>query len=254
MAYFADRSWFSFEFASMTLPFILLCEPPLLIVRFDAPQQTLGWCMTHPGFSEARQFVWLEVRNKDLSPGVDPIALLRQNLRERDLADAAAFMTSRDIRRHHVAQSTVGAATATCVATVGLSNGECVGLRRARAADAFGTINTFAHVSKPLSAGAFVEAVSIVAEARTAAVIATSALRSGPPITGTGTDCIVVAAPSAGSPDFFAGLHTELGEALGAAVFAAVHEGASVWSAEVAGGMPVVPQPGQARGSPRSPK
>jgi adenosylcobinamide amidohydrolase len=43
--------------------------------------------------------------------------------------------------------------------------------------------------------------------------------------TGTGTDCIVVAAPTGTEP--FAGLHTEVGEAIGAAVYTAVAGGVS---------------------------
>lgn len=223
----------------MPLPFTLVCEPPFLILRFDAPQRTLGWSVTRPGFAAARAVAWLEVRNEDLTPDVDPIALLNESLRARDLDDAVAFMTSRDIRRHHVAQMRVGDAAATCVATVGLGNGVRVGERRERAVETVGTINVLVHVSRPLTAGAFVETISIATEARTAALLATSDLRSGPPITGTGTDCIVVAAPDGGNAERYAGLHTDLGQTVGAAVYAAVEEGAKVWSDDVAAGLGV---------------
>src|SRR5271154_6940428 len=154
----------------MTLPFTLVCEPPFLVVQFGATQKTLGWSPTRPGFAATRQIAWLEVRNEDLSRDVDPISFLKENLRKRDLDEAVAFMTSRDIRRFHLAQSRVGDVTATSVATVGLSNGEHVGSRRPRAFEAVGTINALVHVSKPLTAGAFVESISIAAEARTAAI------------------------------------------------------------------------------------
>lgn len=220
----------------MNLPFTLACEPPFLIVTFDAAQDTLGWSLTAPGFVASRRIVWLEVRNADLTPEVDPIALLHEKLSARGLDDALAFLTSRDIRRFHVAQAEVGEVTASCVATIGLSNGEHVA-GRGQGRHAFGTINVFAHVSKPSSVSAFVEAVSIVAEARTAAIIATAGLRAGPLVTGTGTDCIVVAAPRGESAEAYAGLHTDLGRALGAAVYEAVHEGATLWSADVASGL-----------------
>jgi adenosylcobinamide amidohydrolase len=221
----------------MRLPFTLACEPPFLILQFGARQNTLSWSITRPGFAAARQIVWLEVRNKDLPHDVDPISLLRENLHARDLDEAVAFMTSRDIRRFHVAQSRVGEATATCVATVGLSNGEHVGKRRGEAAERVGTINAFVHVSKPLTAGAFVESISIASEARTAAILATGELRTTPPMTGTGTDCLVIAAPEGDNPERYAGLHTEQGEAIGAAVYAAIEEGAKTWSRDVAVGL-----------------
>jgi len=217
----------------MMLPFTLACEPPFLVVQFGATQNTLGWSLTRPGFAATRQIAWLEVRNEDLPRDVDPVSLLKANLRERDLDEAVAFMTSRDIRRYHVAQSRVGDVTATAVATVGLSNGEHVGRRRERAAEAVGTINALVHVSKPLTAGAFVESISIASEARTAAILATDDLRTGPAMTGTGTDCIVIAAPEADNPERFAGLHTDLGEAIGAAVYAVIEEGARTWSRDV---------------------
>ena len=220
----------------MSLPFLLTSEPPFLIVDFDAPQSTLGWSLTAPGFVAARQVAWLEVCNADLTPEVDPIALLRAKFSARGLEGALAFMTSRDIKRFHVSQSTVGEATVTSVATVGLSNGENVG-KQAGASHGVGTINIFAHVSKPLSVAAFVEAVSIVAEARTAAIIATAGLRAGPFVTGTGTDCIVVAAPQGEWLEPYAGLHTEIGQALGAAVYEVIREGATQWSADVAAGL-----------------
>jgi adenosylcobinamide amidohydrolase len=45
--------------------------------------------------------------------------------------------------------------------------------------------------------------------------------------TGTGTDCIAVAAPQ--GAEAFSGLHTALGEAIGQAVLRAVGKGAQVW-------------------------
>jgi adenosylcobinamide amidohydrolase len=218
------------------LPFTLTCEPPLLIVAFGEFQSTLGWSLTAPGFVEARQIAWLEVCNADLTPEVDPLALLRDRFAAKDLGDALAFLTSRDIRRFHVTQSTVGETVATCVATVGLSNGEHVG-KRAGACHAVGTVNIFAHISKPLGVSAFVEAISIAAEARTAAIITTASLRAGPLITGTGTDCLVVAAPQGERRAPYAGLHTDIGQALGASVYEAIREGARQWSVDVASGL-----------------
>jgi len=216
----------------MRPPFRLSCEPPLLIVRFDEPMQTLGWPVLKPGFSSAREVVWLEVDDGDLPIHVDAVAFLKEKLAAQSLLNAAAFMTSRDIRRHYMKHCSVGAITATCVATVGLSNAERVGSRREAKMPAFGTINTLVHVSCPLAPGAFIEAISIVTQARTAAIMETSPAQRAPPVTGTGTDCIIVAAPNGGRPADCAGLHTDIGEAIGAAVYDAIFAGATQWWAE----------------------
>ena len=214
-------------------PLVIDCAPPFLIVRLPANCRALGWSLARPGFAETSTVAWLEVRNADLTPDVDPLRLLREKLAARGLDDAVAFMTSRDIRRHHVALRQAEGVTAACVATVGLANGETIGARRR--VEAFpGTINTLVHVSRPLAGAAFIEAISIVAQARTAALFDTAHLRPGPRITGTGTDCIVVAAPLGPDAESCAGLHTAIGEAIGGAVYDAVREGAEVWSAEMA--------------------
>ena len=88
------------------------------------------------------------------------------------------------------------------------------------------------HVSCPLAPGAFIEAVSIVTQARTAAIMETSPAQRAPRVTGTGTDCIIVAAPKGGRPADCAGLHTDIGEAIGAAVYDAIFAGATQWWAE----------------------
>lgn len=215
-------------------PFAIHCAPPFLTARFSCPQRTLGWSLLHPGFAIIRDVVWVEVRNRDLGPDVDARALLRRKLTEAGLPDALALMTSRDIRRWRLSTVSVQTVEAACLTTVGLSNGERVGSRRPAHAFA-GTINTLVHVSRPLTEGALVEAVSIVAEARTAAILETRRSGDGPAITGTGTDCIVVAAPCVGEPEPWAGLHTAVGEAIGAAVYRATHDGAEEWRAENAG-------------------
>ena len=64
-----------------------------------------------------------------------------------------------------------------------------------------------------------------VAEARTAAILDLG-LRTGDgrPVTGTGTDCIIVAAPIGGPIQAHCGLHTDLGKALGEIVYGATSE------------------------------
>ena len=215
-------------------PFAVACTPPFLTARFAVPQRTLGWSLLHPGFAIATNVVWVEVRNSDLGPSTDPRAFLKIRLAEAGLPQALAFMTSRDIRRHHFCERRVEAVAAACLTTVGLSNGERVGSRKVSGPPRAGTINTLVHVSVPLADGAMVEALSIVAEARTAAIVESWRATRGPAVTGTGTDCIVVASPSVispsrGEPLAFAGLHTAVGEAIGGAVYDATRAGAEQW-------------------------
>lgn len=208
---------------------------PWLVADLGAPLRTLGWALNRPGFATARRIAWREVRNADLSPELDVRAWLDAELAGAGLADAMAMVTSRDLSRHVLRSASVDGAAADCLATVGLSNAERIGVRvgaRARPGAAVpGTINLAVRLSTPLADGALVEALSIAAEARTAAVIEASPARAGGRITGTGTDCIVVAAPPGDGA--FAGLHTPVGEAIGRAVYDAVRAGADAWWATI---------------------
>src|SRR6185312_9023469 len=94
------------------------------------------------------------------------------------------------------------------------------------------TINLLAHVDRPLSQGALIETVSIAAQARTAAIVDLDLRQHGKPVTGTGTDCIVVAAPCMDGGEAFAGLHTDIGAAIGRAVYDAVLQGGTAWISE----------------------
>jgi adenosylcobinamide amidohydrolase len=213
----------------LNLPFSISFRAPLLVATFDAPQAMLSWSLTKPGFQDAQRVAWLEVRNVDLPASEDPLVSIARLMRDHHIEDAVTLITSRNVARHHLFQATVEGETATCLATVGLSNGERVGERCAEPVWLPGTVNTLVHVSSPLTQGALVETVSIVAQARTAAILDTDVRRAGAAITGTGTDCIVVAAPKGADGARFAGLHTAIGEAVGKAVYRAVAEGAETW-------------------------
>ncbi len=216
-------------------PFTLCCRPPFLVATFERPQLLLSWSLTRPGFQSARRVAWLEVRNADLPPGQDPLAVIAGMLEEAGLGDAVALVTSRAIARHHVAEATVEGYRAVCVATVGLSNGERVGERSRVPVPLPGTINLLVHVSHALTEAAMIETVSVVTQARTLAVIEAGVERGGVAVTGTGTDCIVVAAPAEGEAQAFAGLHTATGEAVGRAVYHAMREGIAVWKRDFFG-------------------
>ena len=211
------------------IPFTIDCRPPFLVASFFEPHEMLSWSLTHPGKRIAREVVWLEVRNKDLTVNTDPATLIKEKIAAEGLEDAIALVTSRNIARYHTAQAVVESDTATCLTTVGLSNGERVGMRISEPVRLPGTINTLVHVARPLSEAAFLETLSIATQARTAAIIEAQVQRAGVEVTGTGTDCIVIAAPPGEDRACFAGLHTALGEAVGNAVYNAIAAGIETW-------------------------
>jgi adenosylcobinamide amidohydrolase len=209
-------------------------EGSVLSACFDVPCRTLSWAIHNGGARVARAVAWVEVRNAELAIGVDPKALLLNRLRARGLEHAVGLLTSRSLSRYVVHRVTHAGQEAECVATVGLGNALRVGDPPTERRVA-GTINVLCWTRTPLGDLALVEALSIAAEARTAAVLESGVTSrvSGSPATGTGTDCIVVASPvRPGGSEHYAGKHTEVGHVLGAAVHAAVKRGVADWIAE----------------------
>lgn len=208
---------------------------PWLEFDFGGEMRVLSWSLNTPGFCTARRILWREVRDTDLTPELDVGPWLSAELTRIDATDAVAFLTSRDVTYFSTATATAGAQTARCVATVGLSNAERIGHRIRDPHRNWGTINIAVHLKSALTVAAHIEAISIVAQARTAAVMDIKLPLATGIATGTGTDCIAIAAPITADHGLgegiapFAGLHTELGEALGAAVYQAVHSGACDW-------------------------
>lgn len=202
---------------------------PWLDLDLKTPHRVLSWAVVNPGLVTARRILWREVRNADLPEDLDAAAWLRGELHRRGRADAGAvaMLTSRDLDAFETSQTTVDSVTATCIATVGLSNAERVGSRADRSGHDWGTINVALVLSLPLADVGLIETLSVVAEARTAAVIDAGHRVPAGLATGTGTDCIAVAAPAGVTA--FAGLHTACGEAAGRATYDAVHRGARVW-------------------------
>ncbi|MEJ8563487.1 adenosylcobinamide amidohydrolase [Yoonia sp. GPGPB17] len=201
-------------------------------LRFDlgAEMQVLSWAINKPGFVRASRIIWREVRNADLPKDLNVRAWLDNELRQHGSLDAIAFLTSRNVTAFHDITTQVYQCTAQCVATVGLSNSERVGHRVQRPAGAWGTINVAVRLDRGLTQTGLIEALSIATQARTAAIMDAGLALPAGKATGTGTDCIAVAAPV--GPDDYAGLHTDIGEALGAAVYRATLFGARDWLAD----------------------
>lgn len=204
-------------------------ERPWLEFDLGAEMQVFSWAINRPGFVRARRIVWREVRNADLPADLDAGEWLDTELRNRRAHDAVAFLTSRNIQFFDEVTATVGDVTAHAVATVGFSNAERVGHRVDRTGNNWGTINVALRLNVGLTEPALIEAMSIAVQARTAAVMDAGLPLETGIATGTGTDCVAVASPAGATQ--YAGLHTEVGEAAGRAVYNAVQSGARAWMA-----------------------
>lgn len=199
---------------------------PWLIAGLCRPMRVLSWAPVGAGYTMAEQVVWREVRNADLPIGFDVESWFADEMVATH-PGAIGMLTSRDIGTFAQGMACIEGVSAHCVATVGLTNGEAVGARRAWGPRDFGTINIVVATDAALTEAAQLEALSIAIQARTAAVLAKGVSFETGPVTGTGTDCLALACLPGTQP--YAGLHTPVGEAIGAAVMAAVTKGAESW-------------------------
>jgi adenosylcobinamide amidohydrolase len=210
----------------------LLEDGRLLVVRFGAVHRTLSWAVCGGGLGLTHAVVWRYVDHGELAPAVDPEALLRESLSRHGLEGAVGLLTARDLGTFDCVTRQRDGVAARAVATVGLGNalaaGDPPGPMRV------GTINVLLQLSRPLDESGLAEALGLATEARTAAVLeARIPSRRSPHLaTGTGTDCIVVAAPETGEPLRWVGKHTQAGALLGGAVREAVARGVRRWMAD----------------------
>lgn len=225
--------------APATEAFTIVHDDDWLVARFAAPQRTASWAIVGGGVRRAAAVAWLRVRDGDLRPPVDPRELLHDRLAMRGLAGAIGLLTSADVGRFADVTHTWGTSRARCVVTVGLGNalragdppGPAARIGHGGPLGRIGTINLLCAVDAPLDDLALLEALALAAEARALAVREADvpSRRTGRPASGTGTDCIVVAAPDVTGGARYAGKHTELGHLIGAAVVDAVGRGIAAW-------------------------
>jgi adenosylcobinamide amidohydrolase len=207
------------------------------VVSFGRTVRACSWAIVHGGIVDADSVVWVEVHDRDLGPTVDAREFLGAHLRRERLTGAVGLLTSRRISsRVHCTAEDAGVA-AHAVATVGLGNARRAG-DPSRAGRRFGTINLLVHVEAPLTDEGLLEASAIATEAKSAAMFdARIASRtSGKLASGTGTDCTVVTCPLAARGERrlpYAGKHTAVGSAVGAAAERAVAAGIREWRRDV---------------------
>lgn len=214
----------------------LVDDGRLLVVRFPRVHRTLSWAVCGGGLGLTRAVVWRYTTLDELGPHVDATALLEASLKAHGLERAVGMMTARSLASFDSVTKHDGAVAARAVATVGLGNALAVGDSPGPLDDAkrVGTINILVQLSHALDEAGLAEALAVATEARTAAVIdgRVPSRRSRELASGTGTDCIVVAAPEIGEPIRWVGKHTVAGALIGASVREAVGRGVRRWIAE----------------------
>ena len=213
-----------------------------MLFQFPSRHEVLSWAIVGGGRTRASCVAWYQVGAGELRPPVDPQEFLQRKLREAGVSDAVGFLTSRDLDACVDCERRDGGYWARSIATVGLSNSLRVGdpcLQASGIRGKIGTINLLCQVSHPLTEEAFLEAMAIAVEARTTAILdaAVPSSITKEAATGTGTDCVVMAAPPPGGemnsgPERYAGKHTLLGHLIGGVVLDAISRGAREWQSQ----------------------
>jgi adenosylcobinamide amidohydrolase len=202
-----------------------------LEVDLCTPHESFGWTLIGGGRRQIQHVFWHSVSDLDLSPEVDAKQFFedRRNQRAGD-SEGAGFLTGCSLAGFVERRCERGDLSARCIATVGLGNALRIGDPPASDGMSPHTINILLQTSCPLSECASMEALSLVAEARTLAVLEgrVPSVVGQAPATGTGTDCIVVASPLCANSESalaFAGKHTPIGHLIGVCVYWAVGYG-----------------------------
>lgn len=200
-------------------------DRPWLLARLPGPWRVLSHAPYGAGYRSTDTVLWREVRNADLTPDFAVEDWFQQEMARAP--GAVGMLTSRDVGTWGQARAVVEGVSAHAVVTLGLSNAESVGTRLPWHSADYGTINLLIATDAALSETAQLEALTIAVQARTAGVMAAGLALATGTATGTGTDCVAVACPAGDIR--YAGLHTAVGEAIGAAVRGAVMQSAADW-------------------------
>ncbi|MEM1037074.1 MAG: adenosylcobinamide amidohydrolase [Pseudomonadota bacterium] len=192
--------------------------------------KVLSWAINRPGLVEASKIVWRQISPNTLTESLDVNTWLDAELKARSARDAVAFLTSRTLSNVVEQRMKRPDFELHCVATVGLGNAERVGARVNHDDSKLGTINISVATNLGLSNQARLEAMSLIVQARTTAILEQRLSLPTGYATGTGTDCVAIA--SRDGDTLYTGMHTEFGEALGRVVLNCVTEGAREWRAQ----------------------
>lgn len=199
-----------------------------LVVSFDESHETRSWAIYGGPRNITQKIVWYQVQKGELNLSVDAKEFAKNLFVQNDFENAVGLLTGAAVARYADIEKTSGDLIVRTISTVGMQNALRVGDSACRL-QPIGTVNLLCVISASLAEEAFLEAMSIAVEARTVAVLESGvlSLESKLPATGTGTDCVVIAAPlkSIQPPIQYAGKHTRLGSLIGKSVLEAVNQG-----------------------------
>jgi adenosylcobinamide amidohydrolase len=198
-----------------------------LAIFLPEAYRTLGWAPLGGGARRAELIVNHQIALGNRKATEAPRLYLGRVVRSLGVNPrrAVAMMTGAQIKKAASTTEKRGDMIVTAWCTAGCSNALRVGDPASVELSTPGTINLIVLINQPISEAATVEAIQIATEARVAAVLAArvKSVRTGKPATGTGTDCIVVAAPEKPPVHSYCGKHTRLGELIGRAAYRSCH-------------------------------
>jgi adenosylcobinamide amidohydrolase len=208
--------------------FAVRVDHDAVIVSFSAPARALSWALLNGGFCRAEHVINRHIGADNADFRAAPGRWLEQATSKLGLQGKIVAMATAVTMEHLVQVSFGTGAEVTCFATVGCGNALSVGDPAAAIEQAapVHTINMIVIVRAGLTDEALVEAIQIATEGRVRALREAEIRSSVSSLTatGTGTDCIAVAALGA-DPARYCGKHTKLGELIGMATYSAVKRG-----------------------------
>ncbi|MGH8011419.1 MAG: adenosylcobinamide amidohydrolase [Candidatus Binataceae bacterium] len=191
-------------------------------IEFPESYIVLGWAPLNGGLRRARVMLNHQVALDDRIATEAPRTYLARLARELGYPPRAtvAMMTGAEMKRLGTAVRARDGLLVRAWCSAGCTNALRVGDRATVATPTLGTVNLIVALSRPLTTAALAEALQIAVEARVAAMLAAgvTSVRSRQPATGTGTDCVMIAAPATVSNVIqYCGKHTVAGELIGRA-------------------------------------
>jgi adenosylcobinamide amidohydrolase len=199
-----------------------------LVVTFPSPRTVTSWAILNGGVRTRVS----HIINHHVDPhtsGTDPRKTLRQAARQIGLKGAfVGLLTGADVQRFSMAHAAYKELQAYVITTAGCGNLATVGetgkyVEGISSSVPAGTINIILALNYAFTPEALLEAISIVTEAKVRALYEFNlrSVATGESATGTGTDCIAVAAGRE-RRYIFCGKHTKWGELVGKAALESI--------------------------------
>jgi iron complex transport system ATP-binding protein len=221
---------------------ILEQTPSHVHLAFQQPRRVLSSAVLNGGFSLVSHFVNMKVSTECPLDLEDPAITLRRYCRGKGWqGDAVGMMTAASMKSFRAAYDNVADESLAVVVTTGLGNARragdsAEGIELSTMPRKAGTINMAIVTSAALTDAAMVEMVSVIAEAKAAALqeLGIKSPVSGRLATGTGTDAAAIFCGDIGTlhePVRFTGKHTLIGERTAQMVIDTLHASINYLSA-----------------------